>query len=219
MVYRSGSYIHYVEIKDGDTPENAEAHFFDNVEDSNVKEVVDKWYEDNLSGLTNKLEDTIYCNDLSVTGHDFEAEFWDKTLNPSYSTDAYGRVFNQRVGSVDCARKKDSFTVNETTRGNGNLKYPVGLVTADEVRLANPGGWIKTSFKESGAWTMTPLNVTSMASSRVASGSIAYWFSSLSSYGNRYGFYADVRPVVSLKNATYIGGGMGTYSNPFKLEW
>ena len=46
-----------------------------------------------------------------------------------------------------------------------------------------------------------------------------YFYDTLSTYGIDTTTAVDLRPMVSLKNATYIGGGMGTYSNPFKLEW
>ena len=33
---------------------------------SNIKELIDNWYQENLNSFSNFIEDTIYCNDRSI---------------------------------------------------------------------------------------------------------------------------------------------------------
>ena len=40
---------------------------------------------------------------------------------------------------LTCPQQNDAFTVNDTSKGNGALTYPVGLLSTDEIVLA--GGW------------------------------------------------------------------------------
>ena len=76
----------------------------------------------------------------------------------SLTTGSYTRLVNNKTLSLRCA-KNDSFTVKETL-GNGKLKYPVGLLTADEVAYAGgKSGSNNTSYYlyiGSTWWTMSP---------------------------------------------------------------
>ena len=72
---------------------------------------------------------------------------------------SYARLVNNKTPSLSCS-KNDSFTVNESSTGNGKLKYPVGLLTADEVAYAGgrSGSNNTTYYLYTGStwWTMSP---------------------------------------------------------------
>ncbi len=60
---------------------------------------------------------------------------------------------------LTCLQQNDAFTVNDTSKGNGALTYPVGLLSMDEVVLA--GGWKEDNkgyYLYSGEywWTSSP---------------------------------------------------------------
>ena len=108
-----------------------------NVVNSNIKGEIDKWFstsslntEENLE----KLEDAVYCNDRRIeTGYGTEL---------GYGTNQTGYMARNRfntnkttsIPDLSCS-KNDSFTVSDEN-GNGDLTYPVGLLTADEIVLA-----------------------------------------------------------------------------------
>ena len=114
------------------TPDSAtyeETHA--NTNDSEIKKVIDTWYEENMMEYTNKLEDTIWCNDRSI----------DPTSSGTgigNSATEYGanyRIYVNQTPSLACVNDNDKFTVS-SDNGNGALKYPVALLTADEIVYA-----------------------------------------------------------------------------------
>mgnify|MGYP005790488329 CR=1 FL=1 len=116
---------------------------------------------------------------------------------------------------MTCTNQNDRFTVDDTSKGNGALTYPVGLITADEVSM---GGTVSGSSNSSYYlytgnyyWTMSP-----------------YYFAvgtadefSVNSLGNLYsdGVYDSygVRPVLSLKSDISVTGS-GTQNDPFLVQ-
>ena len=38
-----------------------------NTNDSEIKKFIDSWYEENMTEYTNQLEDTVWCNDRSIS--------------------------------------------------------------------------------------------------------------------------------------------------------
>ena len=220
------NYLYYILMKNGETVEYMKNNFYNYKYDSNAKKFVDEWYEREMSGQTGKLEDTVYCNEREAIDSSLDELVFNLRLSSSDSssrTIALSRVFdgtdkgNGIYGynpSVDCSSKKYAYTVNESSTGNGKLKYPVGLATADEVRMAGANSWIKSSFDENGTWTMTAGNLYAN------SASMCYWFNTLScGYEVRNDWRTSLRPVVSLKYDTYVSGGNGTSSSPYKLHW
>lgn len=194
--------------------------------DSSAKTTIDGWYEQNLLSFTDKLEDTVFCNDRSMTHtalnskDDSALGLYDK----EGKTDAYVRTYEGKNGfktrpTLDCARKDDSYTVNETGSGNGKLDYPVGLMTADEANYAgagfydrdwrNGGSYLNTG--ENDSWTMTPSFNYAGCLSRMRG-----WTGQLSSAWGGDKYY--LQPVISLKPGTYYKSGDGTASNPIIVE-
>ena len=104
---------------------------------------------------------------------------------------------------------------------NGNLKYPIGLLTADEVSFAgaykytqaNKTYYLYNSSITSNWWLSSPVS---------CNGSNAFeWFVSYSS-GNLSNYNVPsslaFRPSINLKADILVGGGDGTSSNPYTVN-
>lgn len=89
--------------------------------DSNAKKVVDAWYEKEFKNSKVKLQDTVFCNDRSISSGGGYG-----TIETTYSRDF----------SFGCKQQNDKFTVSNNV-GNGKLKYPIGLITKAELNIYN----------------------------------------------------------------------------------
>ena len=176
-----------------------------NTTDSTIKTAIDNWYKTNMTSYTSQLEDTVFCNDRSYT------------MNGSYLYfGAYARLGVNKTPTLKCQNTRDKFTT-ETINGNGNLTYPVGLITADEIAFA--GGLLQKDnqfYLGSGMWyySMSPYDFTGTIDDELY----------LSSNGTLFGSNGNVsdsggtRPVISIKPETIISGGSGTTTDPFIVE-
>ena len=115
---------------------------------------------------------------------------------------------------LTCPQQNDAFTVSDTTKGNGALTYPVGLLSTDEIVLA--GGWSASNsgyYLYSGQywWASSPYDF---------SGSNAYvrnvYSNGIANYNYIVNFNSGVRPVFNLK-AEVLTYGDGTMNNPYRL--
>ena len=183
-----------------------------NTYSSTIKKVVDNWYKTNIqdAGYSDKVADVIYCNDRSMksgTGYG--------TTITEYG--AYQRMVDGNNPVLTCTNQNDRFTVNDTTKGNGALTYPVGLITADEVSMS--GGGFGSSNSNSNYylytgnyyWTMSPYSFSGSSAYEFNVGSNGYIGSS--DVYNTYG----VRPVISLKSSVELSGS-GTINEPWVLS-
>lgn len=209
--------IYYLRLSSGKNIEDAKNEMFTNTTDSTMKQTIDSWYENNMTSYTEKLEDTIWCNDRtfysgSLAGKDEDAG----TYFSYFST--YNRIYTKRSPSVECPNEsRDGFTVSTSSGGNGKLTYPVGLLTADEVMLA--GGKTDDNrnyylYTGQGYWSLSP------------SGFINYGTNgfSVTTYGSLYSGYvgrstsSGARPSVSLVPGTKTTEGNGTVDDPYIVE-
>ena len=195
-----------------------------NDNDSNIKIVIDSWYENNIVGerddngtlLTDYIVDETFCNDRSFASNNTGDGY---SLAPSTFYSAYKRL-NQdsnKTATLKCSQDVNKFSTT-TNRGNATLTYPVALITADEVALAggklglnNENYYLRTNIYY---WTMTPAQFTpSYAEARVfrvlSSGDFNPWNNVTRSYG--------VRPVINIRSDVLIQEGDGTIENPFVL--
>ena len=189
-----------------------------NTNDSTIKAYLDNWYKTNIVGTTNEqyLADNIFCNDRSIStgipsgysnlgyGTEITAYRWHYWAYSSYN--------NKMI--LTCPQQNDAFTVNDTSKGNGALTYPVGLLSTDEIVLA--GGWWSNSgyYLCSGQywWTSSP-NFFYGAVDRVRNvASNGYADSS-----NDVSASSGVRPVFNLK-AEVLAQGSGTATDPYRLS-
>ena len=229
--------VYYITLTNGKTAEEALNEMLNyNTNSSTIKgnsttnTTIDYWYLNNLDHINNSngksysnyIEDTVYCNDRSY--YNFSESGWnpDGGNTETYLRfGSYGRTSNP---SVTCPRNIDKFTVSNTI-GNGELDYPIGLLTEDEIRLAGGGksanfryylwnGTPGTSSSNTATnwWTMSPFASNGNALVRVVSsgGKFTYADSNYASGG--------IRPVISIKPRIKIDGGYGTRDNPYTLE-
>jgi len=192
-----------------------EAHA--NISDSTIKTFLEGngtttnegWYKDNIidTGYSSYVADAIYCNDRRISsGIGFG------TNTSSYI--ASSRLYTANEPTLKCSVINNSFT--ETTNfGNGKLKYPVGLITDDEVVLAGGYNASNTSYylyTGQNYWTMTPNGYSS------GRATVIYVDYAGKSYGNINVFSnVGVRPVISLKADVlqYSATSNGTMEHPF----
>ena len=187
--------------------------------DSTVKQTIDKFYEDYLTGYEDIMADSIYCNDRSLYNGD--------GIGTNYTNyGAYGRRINNQV-SLKCEQKNDRYTVNDTTIGNGGLKYPIGLLTYDELVYAgayyqngNKSYYLYNSLSDAiGGWyTMTPQSFenSSSGNSVIMNYSEPGW--SVAGATVVFGGGA-IRPVINLRADAIVESGNGTSeSKAYKIK-
>ncbi len=214
-----------------------------NQNDSPAKIAIDNWFRTTLTNEVNVnnpdyslyLEDTVFCNDRTFkTEGDttYSKTYLQSGWNPNggstmlffgtnnrFNSSWYG---TSNVPSMTCPKEIDSFTVSNEN-GNGELTYPVGLLTADEVILAGVMGnttlnnvytYLYTPIR---SWTMTPYFFGEGVNS-------AYLFvitnnGYLSNDSPRASSDA-YRPVISLKYGTeFEEDGDGTPTNPYVVKY
>ena len=137
-----------------------------NINKSTILQNLETWYKAKLTAYTDKLADTIWCNDKS-TVKNVTVNMFKKTngvLNKQstvfpglgYKQDMTLYGAGNRLLPIDQSQEKSSsamgpslicpkdndggklskFTVNDMVNGNGSLDYKIGLLTADEMVLA-----------------------------------------------------------------------------------
>ena len=192
-----------------------------NTINSTIKTNLDKWYEDNIiaDGYDKYVADAIYCNDRKVvTGNYWDEEFAGDGTGKNKTAYAAFKRYNDKKASLICEQDNDKFSITDI--GNGDLTYPVALLTVDEAVM---GGIVIQddtdndlfeniySYLSMGGsyWTMSPFYyVDGSSESYVAQGLIASY-----SLNEFFG----VRPVVSLKSDLIILSGDGSYDTPFEI--
>ena len=196
-----------------------------NDNDSTVKTVIDNWYESNIVGkndsegnlLTNYIVDGTFCNDRSFASSNTGNGY---SLVPNTSYSAYKRLYidSDKTATLKCSQKNDSFSTS-SNRGNGNLTYPVALITADEVALAGGKGEFKNEdfYLRNNSYyiTMTPSNFNGANAIALMyrvnpTGELRPWF-----YVNTF---VGIRPVINIRSDVLIQEGDGTIENPFILN-
>ena len=195
------------------------------VESSNIKKELDEWYFDNLTGEgeADKIDGNAgFCGDRTSTTSSSGAP--NNTGGTGTTTTYYGaryRLNTNKTPSFKCTYedaskvKQDLYTTNGSSKGNGKLTYPIGLITADEVAFA--GGVYGSSntsyylYNNAYYWTMSPYDYDSYGASvfYVNSSGRLYIDYVIGTYG--------VRPVISLKSAIAITGE-GSTEKPFKIH-
>ena len=184
-----------------------------NTNDSTIKTVIDEWYSENMTAYTNKLEDTIWCNDRSVVQ---DSSYPGTGIGKEVTS--YGprnRITITKIPSLQCINKSDRFTMNEET-GNGALTYPVGLLTGDEIMYAGAVNDVANNnylYNAEWWWSMSPSYFSIDGHSYIfrvgTTGSLD---------GGYINYTRGVRPAISLKNGIQVSGGDGTIASPYTVE-
>jgi len=191
-----------------------------NTNNSTAKTQIDNWYNTNLSSYASYIEDTIYCNDRSIS----QLNGWDPnggntTLSLIFSP--RNRVSSTYTPTLECSRAIDRFTVS-STKGNRSLTVPIGLLTSDEIMYAggkfstdNSTYYLKTNQSY---WLLSPNYFKSTRAGEI----VIYSDGSINNLGvnasNVGGVLPGLRPVVSLKSTDIVESGDGTSTNPYVIK-
>ena len=111
-----------------------------NTNESTIKTVIDTWYKNTLLTNYDKYisKTAIYCNDRSIAS--------DQTYSTSsaFNYGPYTRLVDNKTPTYKCGGDTsnglfestqavaDKFSASTASGGNGQLKYPIALMTADE---------------------------------------------------------------------------------------
>ena len=189
--------------------------------ESIVKKYVDSWYGTytNLSASSNVTTDGIFCADrlanTSDTGKPKDITRWSSS-GTMYSYGASLRK-NRKQLSLLCGSNNDRFTVSTINGiGNGALKYPVGLISNDEIMHA---GLARTSsntsfylYNNEFYWTMSPIDNWGTANEYFMH---PRGFTHRGSVDSTETF--GIRPVINIKgNIEFTGNG--TWNDPYKVK-
>ena len=205
-------YYYYIKLKNGEDIETALSKMNTNSIDSLIKVEIDNWFKNNMLSYEEKLEDTVWYNDRTMSS----GKLGDGTMtNGTSMFSSYFKLYNKKPYSYEYKNKNDMFTVSNKN-GNCSLTYPVGTITLDELSYAGAGisGTIRDNYLDidTNWWTMTPAkysNVTIYYASVSTAGG-----TSISRCDKSYG----VRPMVSLKHGVLYTDGDGTVNNPYVIE-
>ena len=190
-----------------------------NTNKSTILTNLETWYKNNLESYENKLADTIWCNDKSTVSGGL-----------GYGTNETDYAAYNRLNRLDSIKqptlkcpndnnggKLSKFTVDDTTNGNGNLTYKIGLLTADEIVFAgsiddsdNRSTYLQENTGVSGWWSLSPCSFND--------GGARVWdvrWGKLSAYSIRHS--DGVRPAISLISSTSVTGN-GTSEDPYIIN-
>ncbi len=214
--FGSSSVIYYLTMSSGENIEDVKEKMFTNISDSTIKEALDTWYKNNMTSYTDKLEDTIWCNDRTIYSGSLAGK--DVNATTSYSRfSTYNRVYIELNPTLSCSNlSRDGFTVSTDSGGNGKLTYPAGLLTVDEVILAGATSKTNTDYylySDSQYWLMSPAGFSTSFHSCTFN---------INSYGtlanNRVVGKYGIRPSISLSSGVKTSGGLGTVDDPYVID-
>ena len=187
---------------------------------SEVKNYLENWYQNNLNNYSEKLsKDTIFCNNRNISNKQsgtYTNEGYG--MHPTiYGQERFMNYTNQGIlGPTLSCPANDSFSVSNV-KGNGKLKYPVGLITMDEVNMAGgvngSANMLYYLYSGNTYWTMSPFNFDSwFITTNIAvdsTGQISRdWITN----------WHTIRPVINIEPSKITFSGNGTMSDPYILN-
>ncbi len=209
-----------------------------NENSSLIKKYIDNWYEKNLLINYDKYisKSAIYCNDRSVPNNNYSltSKFNFASVVRSYinlspsnkcGADANDGLFESTQAIAD------KFSASTEGGGNGQLKYPIALMTADEVIFA--GGLFDKPLNSPYAWYYTNSNGESIISrfdwllltpnafsnSNVYNITVSIYNNSKGLSTRKINFVTYIRPVTSLSPCVKIKSGQGTPDDPYVVDY
>ena len=159
-----------------------------------IKTGIERWYEKYLSSYDQYLEDTIFCNNRTISDYAGWNSNGGNTSNSYFS-------FSNNLDRYECANETDQFSVSNS---KAHLNYKIGLMTAQEKsQIAyNPFNINETM------WTMTPGHFERYQAKVYTTYSVPENVSSSRA----------VRPVISLKPGTKYDDGDGSMEHPYIIK-
>ena len=227
--YNDNAYIGFM-YGQADSSDYASTHA--NTNKSTILTNLETWYTNNLTSYADKLADTIWCNDKSTFTTYASGSAYGTGLGYGTNLTGYG-AFKRVKGeggkddvepSLICPNdnnggKLSKFTVSDTTNGNGNLTYKIGLLTADEVEFV---GGMFNSYNYS---TFLEENTGNIRWSTMSSAGyignyawnliIGHGFMNIGSVNDTKN---ALRPAIALTSSTTISGGSGTSEDPYVVK-
>ena len=177
----------------------------------------ENWYRDNIApnkSLASLVADSPYCNDMSERANGSDIYFGAYDRLSKYGTNAYNPQYK-------CPNSAHAYTVEK-----GDLTYPIGLLTADEVAYA--GGVYDQS--NSSYYLYANWNYWTMSPAFWENGDLAYYAYIVVklAYTDAYNgafyekYYTDegisLIPIISLKNEAKVKSGTGLYNDPYIIK-
>ncbi len=203
--YYYGNY--YTELTGGDDIEAAISKMLTNVEnkhDSTMKAYLENWYYNNLRDYEDYIDqDAVYCNDRSITS----LGGWSNT-GPITADSNSNIKFNNYIikTTLGCTNNTDKFSTSNTS---AQLKYPIGLATAPEMKLINNDNVRKTGQY---IWLVSPDYFSTNTVNE------HYVFSSGGLGSINVNYAAGSRPVITLAPTNVPVTGNGSLSNPYVIN-
>jgi len=221
--YTDNAYVGYMYGTPGSTSYK-ETH--KNVNDSQIKTNLDNWYIMFMGSYSNYLADAGFCNDRSIAPSAGMWSSYDTALGYGSNETNYGafnRLYNTHQPQFECPQKNDLFTLATSSKGNKKLRFPIGLITIDEVVYAG-GELLSTEPEEHYLvnfdywWTMS--------AAAYGGGDSRNWYYYDDAEGNNhiYNSYTDdefgIRPVINLRGDVEIlnEDADGTIENPYIIN-
>ena len=206
----------YVGYMYGATGASTYAAAHANTNDSTIKAYIDNWYKANILETANEeyLADNIFCNDRSISNDNTGTGAGTTSTNYRWYWGPWESGNHNDNMKLVCPQQNDAFTVSDTTKGNGALTYPIGLLSTDEIVLA--GGW---NASNSGYYLYSGQNWWASSPDYFYGSNAGVRFVDLNGYANYYNlvnYTYGVRPVFNLK-AEVLTYGNGTMNNPYRL--
>ena len=202
----------------GSSTSNNYADTHANQNKSKILTNLETWYKNNLMKYEKKLADVIWCNDKSTANGELGYGFNTTNYSAEYRDSAKTPTLicpNDNNGG-----KLSKFTVGDTTNGNGNLTYKIGLLTADEIvfsgyasTINNFSGYLFENANKTW-WTLSPYGYYANDIGH------AYVTTVESSAFNIDQTVADLglRPAIALTPTTRISKGTGTSEDPYVIK-
>ncbi len=184
-----------------------------NATSSTIKEIVDEWYQKNLTNYAEYIDlNSNFCGDRTAYLNSSGTELGGGMGQRKTYYGAYIRLVTNKNPSFKCSNNADLYTTEFADYGNRSLKYPIGLITADEVIYA--GEYVSFDIENDlfylngdSFWTMTPSQTEFVF---YYSGGVFYHDFGLANAN------AGVRLVINLRSDLEITGA-GTVSDPYKI--
>jgi len=199
-----------------------------NETDSAIKTYLDTWYVNNIGNkgetVKNNLADNLFCDDRQLgreyPGAPTSGSGWNGTgfgKSTTYYASYYRYDTNASNPSpiLKCAQKNDRFTVSDTATGNGDLTYPIGLLSADELIY----GGLSSDYDDSNQYLSTSQGYWILSSNHFngnfAFGWAVFWSDYLTT--NFVNLADGVRPILNLSSSVNVISGDGSAVNPYKI--
>ncbi len=200
--------VYYINLSDGKSIEDAINEMFHaenvNATDSTIKKYIDAWYLENLASYESYLEDTVFCNDRSIS----DLGGWNPNGGNTKNSDTLLFKEYNSTKDLSCATDTDRFS---TLNNKAKLTYPVGLASLPEVKLLNNSSILKTGQSY---WLASPeyLGYNTTRVSRVSK------TGNLGIHNLTEDDINGIRPVISLKPGIEYSDGDGSKDHPYIID-